>query len=142
MKRDLRIILVVIAINATSAFVVSAQKFIHPGIDQTIADLTYMKEKAIEILNTWSPVLWDFDFNDAKLLAAWTGHILCNTAEILRHSKSNWQQKDIESFTNMLMTVYCPLLRYYFPQANGNWDGAIIKSIMAIGIFTNNFEML
>ncbi|MEP6728599.1 MAG: alginate lyase family protein, partial [Bacteroidota bacterium] len=29
--------------------------------------------KAIEILNTWSPVLWDLDYNDAKLLAAWTG---------------------------------------------------------------------
>jgi hypothetical protein len=38
----------------------------------------------------------------------------------------------------MLMTVYYPLMRYYYPQANGNWDGAIIHSIMAIGIFTDN----
>ncbi|WP_373513517.1 alginate lyase family protein, partial [Persicitalea sp.] len=40
--------------------------------------------KAIEILDAWSATLWDFDYNDAKLLAAWTGHTLCNAAEILR----------------------------------------------------------
>jgi len=192
--------------------IASAQKFIHPGIDQTAADLQYMKnqvlageqpwknafdslqsktnlqfevkpfahvvrgpygkpniggnelskssdlayncaimwyitnekeyaEKAIEILNSWSPVLWDFDYNDAKLLAGWTGHQLCNAAEILRFSNSGWQQKDITRFTEMLMTVYYPLTRFYYPQANGNWDGAIIHSILAIAIFTDNHEM-
>jgi hypothetical protein len=97
--------------------------------------------KAIEVLNTWSPVLWHFDYNDAKLLAAWTGHILCNAAEILRYSNSGWQQKDIDAFTNMLMTVYYPLMRNYYPQANGNWDGAIIHSVMSIAIFTDNRKM-
>ncbi|MCW3107617.1 MAG: hypothetical protein JWQ09_2123 [Segetibacter sp.] len=97
--------------------------------------------KAIEIINAWSPVLWDFDYNDAKLLAAWTGHILCNAAEILRYTNSGWQQKDIDNFSHMLMTVYYPLMRYYYPQANGNWDGAIIHSIMAMGIFTDNRKM-
>lgn len=97
--------------------------------------------KAIEILNAWSPVLWDFDYNDAKLLAAWTGHQLCNAAEILRYTNAGWQQKDIDGFTNMLMTVYYPLMRFYYPQANGNWDGAIIHSILAIAIFTDNRNM-
>jgi hypothetical protein len=32
-------------------------------------------------------------------------------------------------------------MRYYYPQANGNWDGAIIHSIMAIAIFTDNRKM-
>lgn len=98
-------------------------------------------DKAIEILNKWSVVLWDFDYNDAKLLAGWTGHVLCNAAEILRYTKSGWQQKDVDSFTNMLMTVYFPLIRYYYPQANGNWDGAIIHTVLAIAIFTDNREM-
>jgi parallel beta-helix repeat protein len=98
-------------------------------------------DKAIEILNAWSPVLWDLDYNDAKLLAAWTGHSLCNAAEILRYTNSGWQKKDIERFSKMLMTVYYPLMRFYYPQANGNWDGAIIHSIMAIGIFTDNRKM-
>ncbi|MBD0365429.1 MAG: alginate lyase family protein [Flavisolibacter sp.] len=103
-------------------------------------DKTYAN-KAITILNAWSPVLWDLDYNDAKLLAAWTGHLLCNAAEILRYTNAGWLQKDIDAFTHMLMTVYYPLLRYYYPQANGNWDGAIIHSIMAIAIFTDNRKM-
>lgn len=98
-------------------------------------------QKAIEILNAWSPVLWDFDYNDAKLLAAWTGHQLCNAAEILRYTDAGWQQKDIDSFTNMLLTAYYPLFRFYYPQANGNWDGAIIHSILAISVFTDNRKM-
>ena len=67
--------------------------------------------KAMDILNAWSPVLWDFDLNDAKLLAAWTGHMLCNAAEILRHTNAGWAAKEQERFTKMLMTVYYPLLR-------------------------------
>jgi parallel beta-helix repeat protein len=103
-------------------------------------DKTYAN-KAIEILNAWSPVLWHLDYNDAKLLAAWTGHSLCNAAEILRYTNAGWQQKDIDVFTDMLMTVYYPLMRFYYPQANGNWDGAIIHSILAIAIFTDNRKM-
>ena len=188
------------------------QAFIHPGIDQNLQDLTYMKQviqqekqpykaaflrlkasadtnfnvkahthvlrgpygkpniggedlrnganmaydcavmwyltndqkyanKAIEIINAWSVTVWDFDYNDAKLLAAWTGHLLCNAAEILRYTKSGWKQNDINSFSKMLMTVYYPLMRYYFPQANGNWNGAIIHSLMAMAIFTDNRKM-
>lgn len=191
---------------------IHAQKFIHPGISQTSADLDYLKQsilagkepyksafdrmkantdlqykikpyahvvrgsygkpniggddlskgselayncaliwyitnekayagKAIDIINAWSPVLWDFDYNDAKLLAGWTGHLLCNAAEILRYTNSGWQTKDIDRFTQMLMSVYYPLLRFYYPQANGNWDGAIIHSILAIAIFTDNRDM-
>ena len=189
-----------------------AQKFVHPGIDQTAQDLSFMKKfvlegkqpykaafdrlkaaadstflikshthvlrgpygrpniggddlrnganlaydnaivwyvtgdkkyanKAIEILNAWSPTLWDFDYNDAKLLAAWTGHLMCNAAEILRYTNAGWQEKDIDAFRNMLMTVYYPLLRHYFPQANGNWDGAIIHSLMAMGVFLDDKKM-
>lgn len=98
-------------------------------------------DKAIAILNAWSPVIWDFDLNDAKLLAAWTGHMLCNAAEILKHTNAGWQQNDQEQFRRMLMTVYYPLLRYYYPQANGNWDGAIIHTILAMSIFLDNREM-
>jgi parallel beta-helix repeat protein len=97
--------------------------------------------KAIAILNAWSATLWDFDFNDAKLLAAWTGHLLCNAAELLKYSHSGWSLEDQDSFRGMLQKVYYPLLRYYYPQANGNWDGAIIHSLVAMGIYLDNREM-
>jgi len=209
MKKYLKIISLIISLITLVPQSLYAQKFRHPGIDQTAEDLSYMKAqvlawnqpwkdsferimasadlnadvtpfahvqrgpygkpdiggselrrnanlaydcaliwyitedkayaaKSIEILNSWSSVLWDFDYNDAKLLAGWTGHLLCNAAEILRYTKSAWQQKDIDKFTNMLMTVYYPLMRFYYPQANGNWDGAIIHSLLAIAVFTDN----
>jgi len=209
MKKYLKIISLIISLITLVAQSLYAQKFRHPGIDQTSEDLAFMKAqvqawnqpwkdsferlmasaglnadvtpfahvqrgpygkpdiggselrknanlaydcaliwyitedkayaaKSIEILNSWSSVLWDFDYNDAKLLAGWTGHLLCNAAEILKYTKSGWQQKDIDKFTNMLMTVYFPLMRFYYPQANGNWDGAIIHSLLAIAVFTDN----
>jgi len=95
-------------------------------------------DKAIDILRVWSGTLWDLDYNDAKLLAAWTGHLLCNAAEILRYTGAGWQQKDMEAFGDMLKTVFVPLMRPYYPQANGNWDGAIIHSLLAIAVFTDN----
>lgn len=187
----------------------SAQGFIHPGIDQTEAELEYMKQqvqagaepwksafdrmqattdldaniephthvirgpygrpniggrelsqsadmaydcallwyitgerryadKAMQILQDWSATLRSFDYNDAKLLAGWTGYQLCNAAEILRYSDARWPEAGQEAFTEMLMTVYYPLLRDYFPAANGNWDGAIAHSLLAIGVFTDN----
>ncbi len=93
---------------------------------------------AIRCFDSWSATLWDFDYNDAKLLAGWTGHAFINAAEILRYTNAGWKKESIDRFTEMLMTVYYPLLRYYYPTANGNWDGAIIHSLMAIGIFTDN----
>ena len=94
--------------------------------------------KAIQILNAWSGVLWDFQDNDAKLLAAWTGDAFCNAAEILRHTDAGWQAEDIERFKRMMLTVYYPLLRNFFPEANGNWDGAIINTLLCIGIFCDD----
>ena len=98
-------------------------------------------QKAIEILDAWSEILWDFDYNDAKLLAAWTGHKLCNAAEILRYTYSGSTEEGQSRFKHLLMTVYYPLIRFYFPKANGNWDGAIIHSILAIAVYTDNQEM-
>ncbi|CAL1518939.1 alginate lyase family protein [Chitinophaga sp. MM2321] len=95
-------------------------------------------DKAIAIIDAWSGQLWDFDYNDAKLLAAWTGHVFCNAAEILRHTNAGWKPAEIDRFTQMLMTVYYPLMRDYYPQANGNWDGAIIHSLIAMAVFTDN----
>jgi parallel beta-helix repeat protein len=98
-------------------------------------------DKSIEIINTWTPVVWDFDFNDAKLIAALTGSVWCNAAEILKQTPSGWKEADVAAFRKMLMTVYYPLLRFYFPTANGNWNGGIIQTILAISIFMDDRNM-
>jgi parallel beta-helix repeat protein len=98
-------------------------------------------QKAIEIINAWSRVLWDFDDNDAKVLAGWTGNIFCNAAEILRYTDSGWEKKDIEQFKRMLLTAYYPMIKNFFPEANGNWDAALINTMMCIGIFCDDHEI-
>jgi parallel beta-helix repeat protein len=95
-------------------------------------------QKVIEILAAWSPVLESFHDNDAKLLAGWTGHKFCNAAEIIRHTNAGWEAEGIEQFRRMLQTVYVPLLRDFFPEANGNWDAAIIDTLLCIGIFCDD----
>jgi hypothetical protein len=95
-------------------------------------------DKAMDILDAWSKTLWDFDGNDAKLLAGWTGASLCNTAEILRSTYPGWKSEVDQSFRGLLSGVYVPLLRDYFPTANGNWDGAIMQTLAAIGIYCDD----
>lgn len=98
-------------------------------------------DQSIAILNAWSATLQDFDFNDAKLIAGLTGHVFCNAAEILRYSSSGWKPADQDAFKRMLRTAYYPVLRYYYPQANGNWNGAIIQSLLAIAVFTDDRKL-
>jgi hypothetical protein len=95
-------------------------------------------QKAIAILNAWSGTLWDFEDNDAKLLAGWTGHVLCNAAEILRATDSGWKKADVGQFKQMLLTVYEPLIQDYFPEANGNWDAAMMDTALCLGIFCDD----
>ena len=94
--------------------------------------------KAIEVIQAWSAVLWDFEGSDAKLLAGWTGGAFCNAAEILRSTDSGWAETDVKQFKRMLLTVYYPLLMNFFPEANGNWDAAIIDTLLSIGIFCDD----
>lgn len=91
--------------------------------------------KAIEIFDAWSGTLADFAENDAMLLAGWTGGQFCNAAEILRATYPAWNAQSQEQFKRMLLTVYVPLLRMFYPEANGNWDAAIMWTLLSIGVF-------
>ena len=91
--------------------------------------------KAIEIFDAWSGTLADFAENDAMLLAGWTGGQFCNAAEILRATYPGWSAQSQEQFKRMLLTVYVPLLRMFYPEANGNWDAAIMYTLLAVGVF-------
>lgn len=95
-------------------------------------------QKAISLLGAWSAVLADFHENDAKLLAGWTGHDFCNAAEILRYTGAEWAPEDLAQFKRMLLTVYYPLIKDFFPEANGNWDAAMIDTMLCIGVFCDD----
>jgi len=94
--------------------------------------------KALEIIEKWSGRVWSFDDNDAKLLGGLSCHPMCAGAEILRYHYHGWTAKHTEMFSRMLMETYYPLLRFYFPEANGNWDGVITRAILSMAVFTDN----
>jgi len=98
--------------------------------------------KAIEIFDAWSQTLADFFENDAMLLSGWTGGQFCNAAEILRATYPGWSAASQEQFKRMLRTVYVPLLRPFYPEANGNWDAAIMYTLLSIGVFCDDRELM
>ncbi|MDO6436890.1 heparinase II/III family protein [Cyclobacterium sp. 1_MG-2023] len=97
--------------------------------------------KAIEIINVWSEQLWDFDDNDAKLIAALTGQHFLNAAEILRYSNSGWEPEGIQKFEQLMLTVFYPYIKDFFTEANGNWDAAMINTMLGIGVFTDRPDL-
>jgi hypothetical protein len=98
--------------------------------------------KAIEILDAWSGTLADFLENDAMLLAGWTGGQFCNAAEILRATYPKWSAASQAQFKRMLLAVYVPLLRMFYPEANGNWDAAIMYTLLAIGAYCEDRSLM
>ncbi len=98
-------------------------------------------EKAIEILNGWSSTLKSINGSDQKLLAGITAYKLCNAAELLRYSGSGWADADRAKFTNMMLNIFYPLIKDFRPKANGNWDAAMINSMLCIAVFNDDREM-
>jgi hypothetical protein len=96
---------------------------------------------SIRLLNAWSYNLWDFDDNNAKLLAGLSGYYLLNAAEILKYTPSEWGAKDIGQFKRLMLTVYYPLIKDFFPEANGNWDASMINTMLCIAIFCDDRPM-
>src|SRR5580700_8816613 len=72
----------------------------------------------------------------------WTGGEFCNAAEILRSTYPGWSVASQAQFKRMLLTVYVPLLRMFYPEANGNWDAAIMYTLLAIGVFCENRTLM
>jgi len=95
-------------------------------------------EKAIRIFEQLSQGLWVFDENGAKLMAAQHCLALANAAEILRHAYPGWKESHTAAVNRILMGSIYPVLRFYYPEANGNWDAAIVQALMSIAVFTDN----
>jgi len=102
-------------------------------------NITYAN-KAKTILKTWAETLQSFDGNAGKLAAAWFGFPFVNAAEILRYTDPTWSTAEIVKVENMFTIFYNEM----FPFAKGyagNWDTAICRTMMGIGVFKNNLTI-
>jgi len=97
--------------------------------------------KAVEILNAWSRTLKSVGGHDAKLLIGMGGIHYVNAAELLRHLGADWNDSDQQQFERMLREVWHPVIRDFYPTANGNWDASMIQTMMAMGVFLEDRAM-
>jgi len=100
-------------------------------------DKRYAK-KAMEIINAWSTALQSITGRDAVLMAGLGPFKMINAAEIMRYTHAGWSQDDIQKTEQHFKKVIAPVIRDFAPFANGNWDAAAIKTMMAIGVFCND----
>jgi hypothetical protein len=97
--------------------------------------------KAVEILNDWGHTLEEIQGKDVQLAAGLNGFKFVNAAELMRHTYPHWKADDVAQFERMLRRVIYEPIKDFAPFANGNWDAACIKTIMAIGVFCGDRAM-
>ena len=90
------------------------------------------------VLNSWTRSLARITGADAILCAGLGGFKLVNAAELLRASMGTWSEAEARSFGEMLKKVFLPVLHTFAPFANGNWDTAAMKTLMAVAIFCDD----
>lgn len=91
--------------------------------------------KAKAILDAWSSTLKSIGGADAVLAAGLSPFKLINAAEILRHTDAGWSAEAAARAGRMFREVVYPVLQDFAPFANGNWDTAAIKTLLALGVY-------
>jgi hypothetical protein len=95
-------------------------------------------ELCSHILDDWAATVQRITGADAILCAALGGFKMTNAAELLRWSSAQWSKEGAERFGRMLRDVVLPVIYNFAPFANGNWDTAAVKTMMAIAIYTDD----
>jgi hypothetical protein len=94
--------------------------------------------KAVEILDAYSGTLRAVTGHDARLLIGMSGINFLNAAELVRHTGASWRADDRGRFERWLREVVYPPIKDFYPSANGNWDAAMIQTMLAIGVFLDD----
>ena len=99
-------------------------------------------KKAAEILDAWSETLETISNHDAKLLIGMNGYQFCIAAELLKHTWTGWSAEGQARFATMICEKWYPLVKDFYPTANGNWDASMMQVIIAMGVFLDDHEMV
>lgn len=98
-------------------------------------------KKAAQIIDVWSKKLKSVTNHDARLLVGMAGHQYCNAAELLKHTWDGWSLAGQKKFESMLREVWYPVIKDFYPSANGNWDASMLQTMIAMGVFLDDEEM-
>lgn len=103
-------------------------------------DIAYA-DKSKAILNAWSSTLQSVIGRDAVLMAGLGPFKMVNAAEIIRYTGAGWSPAEIQQTEKHFRDVIYPVIQDFAPFANGNWDTAAMKTMLAIGVFCNDRAM-
>ncbi|MFO1487743.1 MAG: serine hydrolase [Verrucomicrobiota bacterium] len=98
-------------------------------------------EKSRLILNAWSGRLKTIGGTDAVLMAGLAPFKMINAAEIIRHTGAGWSEADARQAEKSFRDVVYPVLKDFAPFANGNWDSAAMKTLMALAVYADDREL-
>ena len=97
--------------------------------------------KAIEILDAYADTLKTVGHHGARLLVGMAGIRLANAAELIKHSEAGWGSDAQGHFEALLRGVLYPVIKDFYPSANGNWDASMIQTMLAMGVYLDDHEM-
>ena len=100
-----------------------------------VTDEPKYADKAIEVLNAWSYVLDSVTHHNRQLMVGIAGIKYLNAAEILKCYYDGWSKKDQEQFRHMVLDIWYPVIVDFVPTYNGNWDAALVQTMLCMGIF-------
>jgi len=61
---------------------------------------------------------------------------------LIRYTNAGWGVTEVQAAVDFFRRVLLPVLPDFAPFANGNWDTAVIKCMMAIGIFCDDVDLV
>ena len=98
-------------------------------------------KKSIEIVDAWSETLESIKNHDARLLIGMSGYHFVISAELLKHTDTSWPEVKQHQFATMLREIWHPIIKDFYPSANGNWDASMLQVMMAMGVFLDDQAM-
>ncbi len=110
-------------------------------------------DAAVNILNSWADVCKKITSNDPHqyLVAGFQGYTFANAGELLRDYEG-WAEKDFEDFKKWMVDLWYPKNHLFLTKERTwgtctlhcwpNWELCNAMSMMAIGILTENNEMI
>ena len=98
-------------------------------------------EKTMEILDGWSSTLKSISNHDAALLVGMSGYHYCVAGELLAHTWDGWPEENQARFQGMLRNLFYPLIKDFYPTANGNWDAAMLQVMLGMGVHLEDQAM-
>ena len=122
----------------SSEFSDDARAAYYHAVCWTISDDEAHAKKASEIMDAWSGKLQSVGEHDAKLLIGMSGYHFVIAAELIKHTWTGWPQDDQLKFASMIREIWYPVIKDFYPTANGNWDASMMQVMIAMGVFLDD----